>query len=117
MLMLLLGFFFFFKQKTAYEIRIRDWSSDVCSSDLFPSHDRDYILSGRISKRVWSSGGGGRFRFMLLRRNLKERMGMEFSIIEVIAGETTFNYWFSVVFWIGFLAWSFGLLLRILNRS
>src|SRR3546814_528552 len=31
----LLGFvFFFFKQKTAYEMRISDWSSDVCSSDL-----------------------------------------------------------------------------------
>src|SRR3546814_9639124 len=32
-----LGFlycFFFFKQKTAYEMRISDWSSDVCSSDL-----------------------------------------------------------------------------------
>src|SRR3546814_10984085 len=28
------GFFFFFKQKTAYEMRISDWSSDVCSSDL-----------------------------------------------------------------------------------
>src|SRR5881227_4220759 len=27
-------FFFFFKQKTAYEITVRDWSSDVCSSDL-----------------------------------------------------------------------------------
>src|SRR3546814_3168613 len=27
--------FFFFKQKTAYELRISDWSSDVCSSDLF----------------------------------------------------------------------------------
>src|SRR3546814_3883759 len=27
-------FFFFFKQKTAYEMRISDWSSDVCSSDL-----------------------------------------------------------------------------------
>src|SRR3546814_4256581 len=27
-------FFFFFKQKTAYEVRISDWSSDVCSSDL-----------------------------------------------------------------------------------
>src|SRR3546814_4226510 len=26
-------FFFFFKQKTAYEMRISDWSSDVCSSD------------------------------------------------------------------------------------
>src|SRR3546814_5118519 len=27
-------FFFFFKQKTAYELRISDWSADVCSSDL-----------------------------------------------------------------------------------
>src|SRR3546814_112529 len=29
--------FFFFKQKTAYEMRISDWSSDVCSSDLLPA--------------------------------------------------------------------------------
>src|SRR3546814_19851805 len=29
-------FFFCFKQKTAYEMRISDWSSDVCSSDLLP---------------------------------------------------------------------------------
>src|SRR3546814_13104327 len=29
------SFIFFFKQKTAYEMRISDWSSDVCSSDLF----------------------------------------------------------------------------------
>ena len=28
-------FFFFFKQKTAYEMCGRDWSSDVCSSDLY----------------------------------------------------------------------------------
>src|SRR3546814_2249026 len=32
--MLHMRFFFFFKQKTAYEMRISDWSSDVCSSDL-----------------------------------------------------------------------------------
>src|SRR3546814_1270302 len=32
--MLLYIFIFFFKQKTAYEMRISDWSSDVCSSDL-----------------------------------------------------------------------------------
>ena len=31
---MLLVVFFFFKQKTAYEIVSRDWSSDVCSSDL-----------------------------------------------------------------------------------
>src|SRR3546814_4681746 len=30
----MLFFIFFFKQKTAYEMRISDWSSDVCSSDL-----------------------------------------------------------------------------------
>src|SRR3546814_2161248 len=34
MLIMLFGFFFFFKQKTSYEMRISDWSSDVCSSDL-----------------------------------------------------------------------------------
>src|SRR3546814_1122648 len=34
MLCLLLFLFLFFKQKTAYEMRISDWSSDVCSSDL-----------------------------------------------------------------------------------
>src|SRR3546814_8222587 len=33
-LCLILYCFFFFKQKTAYEMRISDWSSDVCSSDL-----------------------------------------------------------------------------------
>src|SRR3546814_10627331 len=33
---LIVLFFFFFKQKTAYEMRISDWSSDVCSSDLPP---------------------------------------------------------------------------------
>src|SRR3546814_19495504 len=43
-------FFFFFKQKTAYEMRISDWSSDVCSSDLGdrgPAQDEDLDLSRR----------------------------------------------------------------------
>src|SRR3546814_7715577 len=35
MLYVLHVYVFFFKQKTAYEMRISDWSSDVCSSDLF----------------------------------------------------------------------------------
>src|SRR3546814_3710221 len=34
---------FFFKQKTAYEMRISDWSSDVCSSDLFAVHHHRVI--------------------------------------------------------------------------
>src|SRR3546814_8466700 len=39
-------FFFFFKQKTAYEMRISDWSSDVCSSDLF-RHAPHQFIEGR----------------------------------------------------------------------
>src|SRR3546814_6039787 len=37
---------FFFKQKTAYEMRISDWSSDVCSSDLF--FERNKQLCARL---------------------------------------------------------------------
>src|SRR3546814_2273144 len=40
--------FFFFKQKTAYEMRISDWSSDVCSSDL-----RAAALAFGASLRGW----------------------------------------------------------------
>src|SRR3546814_1142695 len=39
-------FFFFFKQKTAYEMRISDWSSDVCSSDLEDPTRRDSFAIG-----------------------------------------------------------------------
>src|SRR3546814_993110 len=39
-------FVFFFKQKTAYEMRISDWSSDVCSSDLLATNG----LSGRFHR-------------------------------------------------------------------
>src|SRR3546814_14840226 len=37
---------FFFKQKTAYEMRISDWSSDVCSSDLLTNRHRTRHLRG-----------------------------------------------------------------------
>src|SRR6184192_383202 len=36
---MVLFYFFFFKQKTAYEMSIGDWSSDVCSSDLHRGHN------------------------------------------------------------------------------
>src|SRR3546814_2874935 len=39
-------FFFFFKQKTAYEMRISDWSSDVCSSDLGPTRRNEESRAG-----------------------------------------------------------------------
>src|SRR3546814_10123865 len=37
--------FFFFKQKTAYEMRISDWSSDVCSSDLIVGHLTEILVA------------------------------------------------------------------------
>src|SRR3546814_1437508 len=66
-------FCFFFKQKTAYEMRISDWSSDVCSSDL------------RISRRVQR-------QFDVLRRatrwpvwaDLATRLGVAFLLIGVV---------------------------------
>src|SRR3546814_3460565 len=50
--------FCFFKQKTAYEMRISDWSSDVCSSDLLGPRLR--LLSHDILRVVCRCGGLGR---------------------------------------------------------
>src|SRR3546814_7469357 len=44
--------FFFFKQKTAYEIRISVWSSDVCSSDLFFGGYGRYALATRLGDGI-----------------------------------------------------------------
>src|SRR3546814_4011493 len=62
--------FFFFKQKTAYELRISDWSSDVCSSDLIGAQIEqivDYDVLPRtealdqmrrsVSGRIAAAGG------------------------------------------------------------
>src|SRR3546814_2147862 len=79
--------FFFFKQKTAYEVRISDWSSDVCSSDLLaPCRDgdqaavaaflqrrpliplpslglaEDYAANGVPERHQWVPGWSGEFR-------------------------------------------------------
>src|SRR3546814_9400354 len=70
MLILVMFVFFFFKQKTAYEMRISDWSSDVCSSDLHGNDDHwawaaavsvsaalRRELEGRPRARLLVSGG------------------------------------------------------------
>src|SRR3546814_1355284 len=53
--------FFFFKQKTAYEMRISDWSSDVCSSDLFTLVNRIAPLIRDGGRLVIVASGGHRF--------------------------------------------------------
>src|SRR3546814_5234645 len=57
--------FFFFKQKTAYEMRISDWSSDVCSSDLHVPPQRPtincainlWIRCGSLLREILTSRG------------------------------------------------------------
>src|SRR3546814_4618027 len=56
---MMFSLFFFFKQKTAYEMRISDWSSDVCSSDLRAAvliddgiDDEDLSIEGAVGQRV-----------------------------------------------------------------
>src|SRR3546814_7311018 len=72
---MLFFYFFFFKQKTAYEMRISDWSSDVCSSDLqhrrhlqrdeeHPGPDAASRAAGRpragrLRRRAFLPGPGG----------------------------------------------------------
>src|SRR3546814_567229 len=55
--------FFFFKQKTAYEMRISDWSSDVCSSDLRDEHHQHAVADparGAEIERPGEEHGKGR---------------------------------------------------------
>src|SRR3546814_3369565 len=57
--------FFFFKQKTAYEMRISDWSSDVCSSDLATVHGWNTTATStrcttiRASRHCWRASPDG----------------------------------------------------------
>src|SRR3546814_9004090 len=55
--------FFFFKQKTAYEMRISDWSSDVCSSDLLERrHAASHCWDTRRTHRHGGQAGAGKWR-------------------------------------------------------
>src|SRR3546814_9014646 len=55
---MLLVVFFFFNQKTAYEMRISDWSSDVCSSDLDGNDNSDngsHTLPADLGSGMWKA--------------------------------------------------------------
>src|SRR3546814_8060425 len=74
--------FFFFKQKTAYGMRISDWSSDVCSSDLL--HHRGRALAVRCADAVRPGITAADHHHMLARSaDRAERRGAGF----IIAGD------------------------------
>src|SRR3546814_10438607 len=61
--------FFFFKQKTAYEMRISDWSSDVCSSDLDPKIWlpvlKDVLNKAGSTSKEWEIYRGDSFQLFI----------------------------------------------------
>src|SRR3546814_9696728 len=78
-------FLFFFKQKTAYEMRISDWSSDVCSSDLTKAksaHDmnREYSVQKAL-KPVYPAVAN-----MVALCHDESVIGCEFYVMDRIAG-------------------------------
>src|SRR3546814_9714490 len=64
-------FFFFFKQKTAYEMRISDWSSDVCSSDLSARRRFCYAKRAQEERQRDEIGRSGHRRSQCGKNGLK----------------------------------------------
>ena len=69
--------FFFFKQKTAYEIKECDWSSDVCSSDLGTSSTNQEPVRAGGRQQIPGQGKGTRRRPAGYARSEERRVGKE----------------------------------------
>src|SRR3546814_15721147 len=87
--------FFFFKQKTAYEMRISDWSSDVCSSDLFPRSQqieiKEVILrNDLLAARVIANHEFDRVR-SLIQRKVSKIISAAIEI-ELLENETVYAH-------------------------
>src|SRR3546814_1635812 len=72
--------FFFFKQKTAYEMRISDWSSDVCSSDLLDTLGAK--THGVLHGALHCAAEHNAF-FKLLRDRIGNQLSVGFGLAEI----------------------------------
>src|SRR3546814_18942512 len=84
--------FVFFKQKTAYEMRISDWSSDVCSSDLQPGvgglhrqHDREELRSGALRRFFLPKAEGGWNLWLFHRRSAAQECRLPTDVWQHVA--------------------------------
>src|SRR3546814_2411065 len=76
---------FFFKQKTAYEMRISDWSSDVCSSDLEIRIFTDMHLGIRLPSSIWMACRRARRRrgtFVLVLAGIQRKRDERHAILD-----------------------------------
>src|SRR3546814_20783856 len=74
--------FFFFTQKTAYEMRISDWSSDVCSSDL-PTGTRCHIDRRHSAGKASIAFSGHGRRLLMMATPIKRVLGATERIVEM----------------------------------
>src|SRR3546814_5074568 len=65
--------FFFFKQKTAYEMRISDWSSDVCASDLITQRNQPPLRKPPPARRSAPEPAGAPYRRATPRQPARQR--------------------------------------------
>src|SRR3546814_10332750 len=78
-------FVFVFKQKTAYELRISDWSSDVCSSDLAAAEDDVVVIKKYANRRLYDTERSCYITLEDLGAMVRE--GRDFSVIDAKSGE------------------------------
>src|SRR3546814_2888457 len=71
--------FFFFKQKTAYEMRISDWSSDVCSSDLI-------VLPATTTLERNDIGASSRDRYIMAMERAIDPVGQARNDFDIFRG-------------------------------
>src|SRR3546814_1072242 len=71
--------FFFFKQKTAYEMRISDWSSDVCSSDLITCA---VLASAALATPAFAQDEADKGMYFQLRTGVADLNNPDFAIID-----------------------------------
>src|SRR3546814_13755706 len=81
-------FFFFFKQKTAYEMRISDWSSDVCSSDLSVLKALDGTVKDRFGSTEADPDVGQALASKDAARGNKNPGGLQDGITQCVAVRT-----------------------------
>src|SRR3546814_1606444 len=102
------GVFFFFKQKTAYEMRISDWSSDVCSSDLsFSPGPRTIWFTAEVARLALGLG-----HVSLINLAVQTRFGSGLLRPFKAAGRVAFSLYFLqqlLGMWVLFAPWGFNL--------
>src|SRR3546814_5131472 len=77
--------FFFFKQKTAYEVRISDWSSDVCSSDLPLEHTLRMAVRGIHNDHIHARSHQRRYPFFGVAADANRRAHQQ-ALIGILGG-------------------------------